>query len=205
MRLFIIGFACITAISIFSCTEKNRNSSQQGNNDIPVALQENQKSSLSEIKKREPEDILEELYREFKKEDTSLQQLSDNIATLQKQKRDSTEVFQKFDSKNDDYYNSAKLHYNRIGDSLLHKRIKVLIETSLVEYDRRAAMNENLLKLLEKRKATLDDIEEAVKIITTLSVIERYQQGNFPPAASLEAIVQEYDNAINKANILIKK
>lgn len=203
MRFIIIGLAAISILAFSSCYNKKHNQHQNENNEVPEALQEDKKSfSLS---KRVPDDLVEELYSELEKENPVLQQLADKIEELQEKKKDSSEAFLDFDNKNNRYYADASHHNSLIQDSALKLRIQMLINNSLEQYANRAQLNKKFLQLLNNKNVTLNDLHEALKLIKTLPVIEKYQQTNLPVTNPLASTIHEYDETIQKADSLTKK
>ena len=110
---------------------------------------------------------------------------------MHESKRDSTEQFSDFDSKNTQYYESAGQHLASIKDSVLRQVIKDKIENSLVAYSKQTTYHNNLLSILEKRQLSLSDLHTLLKLNRTLPVIEKYQQQNLPRITQLEGIIKK--------------
>ena len=118
---------------------------------------------------------------------------------------DSLENYNDFNSKNLEYYNSAKRHLSSVRDSLLEKEIKIVLERSVSEYDNKMARLNNLVAILERKPGSIADRHTALKILISLEMMEEYQLRNKPLAKTLEAIIKNYDHLIQKMDSVISK
>jgi hypothetical protein len=192
-QLLFISFFLIA----LSC---NRHKQQQQQN-VPKAL-EGKKSSYSLISKRGNDDLVESLYSELADETPALKKLEEDIDAINSSKEDSLEQFQKFDSKNNSYYNSVQNHTGLILDSLLRERMKNLVQSSLSNYNSLTAPHNNILKSIASKETSISDLHVALKIIKTLPVIGKYQKDNLPTTKSLEGYSQQQTKTINKVKKL---
>lgn len=193
-------FTC-TIIAVSCKTERKGPLAEE----TPEALQEKPASSELSFKKgRYHADLVESLYKEVEEKTPSLHELRSAIYTVARQKRDSIFLFEKFDSKNREYYTSAGEHINKIKDSVLHQRIKILLGKSQEQYNAAISSNRQWIDILEKRVATLHDLFIILKLSKTIPVIEKYQAGNQPPPGSLAAVASEYDKTILQTDKLSK-
>jgi hypothetical protein len=183
----------IVLIVVLSC---NRHK-QQPQNSIPKALEE-RKTSYSLISKRGNDDLVESLYRGLADETPALKKLEEDIDAINNSKEDSLEQFQKFNSKNNSYYNSAQNHTGFIQDSLLRERIKNLVQSGLSNYNSLTAAHNNILKSITSKETSLNDLHVALKIIKTLPVINKYQKENLPNTKALEGYSQQQTKTINE-------
>lgn len=186
-------FISFILIAILSC---NRHK-QQPQQNVPKALEE-KKSAYSLISKRGSDDLVESLYSELADETPLLKKLEEDIDAINRSKEDSLEQFQKFDSKNNSYYNSAQNHTGLIQDSLLRERIRNLVQSSLSNYNSLTAPHNNILKSISSKETSISDLHVALKIIKTLPVIGKYQKDNLPNTKSLEGYSQQQTKTINE-------
>jgi hypothetical protein len=200
MRIILLPLvACV----ITSCNQKNTSSPELPPADttvVPQALQENDRSSGSYLSKgkREPGDLVEELYEELKAQTPALQQLEESINRVKDEKSDSSATFHEYNQKNNDYYSSANRHLESIKDTITRERIKALITTSMAGYESRTSANKDLLALLNRKDLTLDDLYIAMKITRTMDMIEKFQRHNLPSTKPLEKVNKEYDKVITE-------
>lgn len=186
-------FISFILIAILSC---NRHK-QQPQQNVPKALEE-KKSAYSLISKRGSDDLVESLYSELADETPLLKKLEEDIDAINSSKEDSLKQFQKFDSKNNSYYNSAQNHTGLIQDSLLRERIRNLVQSSLSNYNSLTAPHNNILKSISSKETSISDLHVALKIIKTLPVIGKYQKDNLPNTKSLEGYSQQQTKTINE-------
>jgi hypothetical protein len=190
MRKFLL--ISIVLIAILSC---NRHKQPQQN--VPKALDE-KKVSYSLISKRGDGDLVESLYSELADETPALKKLEADIDAIVNSKEDSLEGFQKFNSKNNSYYNSAQNHTDLIQDSLLREWIKNLVQSGMSNYNSLMAPHNSILKSIASKETSLNDLHVALKIIKTLPVISKYQKSNLPNSKSLEGYSQQQSKTINE-------
>jgi len=145
---------------------------------------------------------VESLYSELADETPALKKLEEDIDAINSSKEDSLEQFQKFDSKNNSYYNSVQNHTGLILDSLLRERMKNLVQSSLSNYNSLTAPHNNILKSIASKETSISDLHVALKIIKTLPVIGKYQKDNLPTTKSLEGYSQQQTKTINKVKKL---
>ena len=205
LRFFIVKILYLVAIfilaALFSCNNTHPKDPQQP--ETPKALQD--KSSGSFYSRRSYNDLVESLYNELADKTPELKALESSIDKLSEGKTDSAELFDKYNKKNNSYYSSANSHITSIKDSLLRDKIKQLIDNSLLKYNNKITLHNNLLNTVNTKEITLSDLHNALKLIKTLPLIEKYQTDNLPPVKPLQNINKEYDKAIIKTDSLVQK
>jgi hypothetical protein len=187
-----------TFILFFSCNSVSEHESI--NHEEPKALEE--KSSYEEISKVRNDNLVESLYNELVEKTPELKQLESKIEVLEKSKNDSIILFTKYNQNNQSYYHSVNSNLVQIKDSLLRNKIKLLITNSLKKYNSQILKQEELLKLMDLKSVTLNDLHTILKITKSLSVIEKYQTENMPSAKSLERYLKELDGTIQTTDSL---
>ncbi|MCC6289868.1 MAG: hypothetical protein IT249_18470 [Chitinophagaceae bacterium] len=170
----------------------------------PTVL-ENKKINIEQAVKRGEEDILEGLYREIADTTEVLKNFESALQELYKSKNDSLAPFSTFDNQNGNYYKSAEAHTKQIADSILRTNISMLISSGIKRYDSATNRHDSLVKNILLKETTLKDLHNALKIVYTLPVIEKYQQNNLPGAEPLEGFSTRQSEIIKLADTLIKK
>jgi hypothetical protein len=122
----------IIFLTITSCTDSQSHDNEQ--QETPKAL-EDKSSSYEIVSKRGDGDLVESLYNELAEKTTALKELENKIDNLSRSEGDSTEVFAKFNTKNNSYYNATDRHIEQIKDTLLRDSMKKLIAGSLAKYN----------------------------------------------------------------------
>lgn len=193
IKLFILSFCFL---GCFACSQNKRK-------DVPKVL-ENKKTTIEKATKRGEEDLVDGLYNEAVNTNEYLKKIEADVQQLQNGKADSLSAFGTFDDQNKKFYNTALKYAEGINDSTLKHAIKMLISSSLYNYDSTTNKHDSLLKNILTREATLKDLRSALKIIYTLPLIKKYQEDNLPSSESIEGFSLKQDEIIKLADTLIK-
>jgi spore coat protein CotF len=138
------------------------------------------------------------LYGDLIKNSTELKKLEASIEELPDKLRDSLSDYHEYNSNNSRYYSTAEQHLNRIKDSVLRTRIKLLIDSSFKKYSTAIANHESLVRLIDQKQISLSDSYTVLKLIKTLAVIEEYQRKSLPSTQPLNHISKQYDKVITE-------
>ena len=177
----------------------------ESNPATPESLQEKSSTEISFNKSRMGEGLVESLYAELLENNQELSELEKTIKSLDKQKQDSLNPFNKFDQKNTSYYTSTERYIGNIRDTLLRIKIKAIIDNSLNTYNRRIAANRNLISILDAKDKTLGDLHIVLKLVKTLPLLEKYQAENAPSVKPIENVIRHFDKAIQQADTIAWK
>jgi hypothetical protein len=190
---------------LLSCTTKKEKDIPPQTN-VPKALQVNKDNKSIGFGKRSfDNDILEELYEEKLKTTPVLKEIEAMMNKLSQTRNDSLEVYNDFNSKNLQYYNSAERYLSRVKDSLLQSEIKIVLRRSIAEYDNKMSGLNNLVSILNKKPGSVDDRFIILKILISLAMIKEYQQGNIPSSKPVQAAIHDHDELIQKMDSVIRK
>lgn len=192
----------LSALLVISCNNNTSHDSEE--TATPKAL-DDKNYSYEKLSKRGYDDLVEDLYTELLHKDVQLKELEDKIMELNKYKDDSTKLFDKYDSKNQSYYNSSNIHINGIKDSILKNKMKLLVSNSFTKYDSHITKHKELLRIINNKQTTISDLHTALKIIKTLPLIEKYQAENLPNTKAIEGYIKKQDQTLKLADTLIKK
>ena len=198
-RLLFVAFIFFTFSSCDNLPREDKTKQE-----TPKALKEESASSES-FTKRVNEDMIESLYDELVIKTPELIDLEKNIESLSGSKDDSSKLYKTFNDKNQEYYSSANSNVEKIYDSLLKQRIRILIFSSLSKYNSKVSGHEDLLKSIDIKTVKLNDLHTFLKITRTLPIIEKYQTENIPKTKSLEDVSKHLDETIKRIDTLIDK
>ena len=193
----------IILLIVTSCDKPRIQEKQEQKKETPKALQEER--SFEMASKRGSDDIMESLYKELADKTPELKELETKLEVLSAGKNDSTELFDGYNGKNQSYYSSAESHIKQINDTILRKKMKLLIASSLTRYNSKISKHSELLKSIDKKTMTLNDLHEILIITTTLPLIEKYQNDNLPATKSLNGYSKQLDKVILLENFLLEK
>ena len=193
----------VILLTLVSCDNARIKENQEQKQETPKALQEGKSYEI--VSKRGYDDIIESLYKELADKTPELKDLETKLDALSASKSDSTEKYDKYNEKNHSYYNSVDNHLKHINDSTLRKKMKTLISSSLTKYNSKVYRHTELLKSIDKKTMTLDDLHEMLIITTTLPLIEKYQNDNLPTTKSINGYLKQLDKAVLIENSLLEK
>lgn len=196
-KIFIYGIVICTA---FSCKDAEK---QTNDKETPAALQDDKSYNI--VSKRGSEDLIENLYADAVSKDSALKKLDASIHEIRDGKSDSLKKFDIYDGKNQDYFASAKSHVKGIKDSLLRTSLTALIAKNLEEYNTSISSHQKLVKSIDTKMISLNDLELALKISRTFPLIKKYQKENLPDQKSILNLTQKIDQTIKVADTLYKK
>ena len=179
-------------------TENNKPTQQE----TPKALQD---SKLQIKSYSRSGDLTEELYQELVGKTPALKKLEDDLDAFIPKPNDLKDKFNQYDSKSNSYYNSANYKATAISDSLLKKKIILLIMTSNNKYSAKTAELNSLLKQISKDGATLNDHHSVLKIVLTLPMIEKYQDDNKPNKKEIKDLINQQEKLIIQTDSLTPK
>jgi hypothetical protein len=181
----------ICLLAFISCSPKKENSQEQQNN-VPQALQDEKKSSVISISKRGPEDIVDELYEEAIKNSSELKDIEKKLSGINEKKNDSLRVFENYKFKNQDYYASADRHLNSIQDSILKKEIEAAFEKDKTGYNNIITRLNELENELDKQSLYATDHQVVLKLFVTLNMMQQFRKNSTPPLRLLGSVLNEY-------------
>jgi uncharacterized protein YdiU (UPF0061 family) len=197
-----IFISTILVLTLASCN--NTRTQDKPKQETPKAL-EDKTSSYELVSKRGYDDLVESLYNELVSKNIDLKKLEEKIEELNKSKTDTTNLFDKFNKKNQSYFSAANRHIAEIKDSLLRDKMRNLISNNLTKYNSSIVRHNDLLKIIETKNLTIADLHNILKIVKTLPLIEKYQYDNLPSTKSFEGYIKRQDETIKFADTLTKK
>ena len=197
-----IFISTILVLTFASCD--NTRTQDKPKQETPQAL-EDKSSSYELVSKRGYDDLVESLYNELVTKDIDLKKLEDKIDELNKSKHDTTELFDKYDGKNQSYFSSADRHVVDIKDSLLRNKMRIIVTNQLSKYNSRIGKHNELLKIIDAKQMTISDLHNVLKIVRTLPLIDKYQNDNLTDTKSFEGYIKHQEKAIQLVDTLSKK
>jgi hypothetical protein len=162
------------------------------------AILEGKKIDVSSIYKKKGADLVEALYAELLTHSNELKKLEEEIKAIKSGLPDSLESFVAYHEKSVQYYELAEKKANSITDSVLKQSLLDFIRRSRQNYRDSIDIHIGIDSLLKKRAATLDNLHQALKLMSTLPVIEEFQQSNRPDTFDAADLTRRLDAVIAK-------
>jgi predicted nucleic acid-binding Zn-ribbon protein len=186
----------IFSVIVVSCKPKEENNNLQ----TPDALQ-NEYSSLKRMKG----DLTDDLYRGLVEKDSLLRNLEDEIIAFRSGSVETTRAFHDYLDKSDNYYGSVNRKRKEIKDSLLMKKMQMLITAHKKAQEDRTTEINAFLKTVSANDTLLNDHHAALKIVKTLAVMEKYQKEHLPNKNELKKLIEQQENILKQMNDLMSK
>ena len=180
---------------VLSCTPKQENNNLQ----TPDALQ----SDYSGLKRMKG-DLTEDLYQGLVDKDSLLRNLEEEIIAFRSRSGEVTKVFHNYLDKSENYYASVNGKAKGINDSLLMKKMEMLITAHKKAQEGRTTEINALLKIVSANDTLLNDHHLALKIVKTLAVMEKYQKEHLPNKDELKKLIRQQEEIIQQMNDLMR-
>lgn len=135
-------------------------------------------------------DLVEALFEEALKSDSTLRQLFEAIEAQHHAHADTTERWQHYEQKNLQYYEDAKQHSERMSDTIARAEQLTLLRKSQERYEVDVRDARGLDSAYRHTRSSIADLQELVKVQRTLEMLERYQKEQRPHDATLRAEVE---------------
>lgn len=195
---FMKSLSSIPVIILFilcSCSARKR--------ETPAIL-EGKKIDVSSIYKKKGADLVEALYEELLEHSNELKKLEAEIREMEASVPDSMEAFNTYHEKSVQYYELAEKKANGITDSVLRQSLLDYIKRSRHHYrDSIIAVHTGIDSLVQKRAAAIDNLHQALKLLSTLPVIEEFQQSNRPDTFNAAGLTRRMDALIAKLDSMM--
>lgn len=196
----------LPAILLLICTACN-NSSQnntKAQKDAPKPLQENS-DDFSSIKSSRGANLVDDIYADQLQKRPELQKLEDLIKHFDDGAPDSLMQFTGYARKSEGYYRSANNLLLNIKDTVLRAHFKEIIDQSQHKYKDTINQFTVLINHIDSNRTRVTDYHQALKLLVTLPVIERYQFENLPDLKSTANIANEAQSLKAKTIQLVNK
>lgn len=195
----------LPAVLLVFCTACNSN--QQNNTEtqknIPKALQDD--NGFSGIKSSRGLNLVNDIYADQLKQHPELQKLEDLIRHFDDGVSDSLKQFRGYARKSESYYGSAKELLSNIKDTVLRAHFKEIIDQSQHKYKDTINQFSVLINHIDSNRIKVEDYRQALKLVVTLPIIERYQFESLPDLKSTANLANEAQSLKAKTVQLVNK
>ncbi len=192
-------------VLLISCNQHQPKTETNPQSEIPKALEGKTNDFSIVSKSRYKNDLIDELYDELLKNDTRLQEIETGVRSINNNKRDSLSDFKAFLEKNTGYYSDANNYLSSLKDSALKKKIEQIISASNQNLETKTTVHKIFIQQIENKTVQLADLHTALKVVTTLAVMEKYQREHLPSIKPIQNTLPGYNQLIIKTDSLIYK
>lgn len=195
-KIILKTFAIFSLIFLSSCRDNETNKT----NEDPKALQE---ESINLGRFRSNNNLVDDLYQELVTKSPKLKILEKELEDFKI--GDSLNIFYNYDEKSNDYYLSATNQANIMKDSVMKHKILNLIESSSKKYVAKKANLEELIKTIHQKQNDINVYHNALKIILTIPLIEKYQDEHLPKNSPFDKIIDRENQLLQKTKSITPK
>ena len=193
----------VIIVGLISCSRAN-NSEAVKKSETPKVLQ-TETSEVSSLLSRERGDLVDELYAGAVDENKDLQNFEKLLDQNADRKNELIKELQFYENKNNRFYDLANQMVASITDSILKGRMVILLAKSQAFYKFKVNETESLQKAIERKAVSISEYHTALKIISTLAIMEKYQNDNIPAKAKYKTFGKQQDSTLWIVNKLISK
>ena len=193
MKLITISSALVLFAICFSCNRSPSIHSPAKQPETPKPLQDDSKD-VSILSKRTPDDLLGSIYSDLVEKNADLKALEDQRKHFNEGREDSLQAFNNYDSKSNNYYRSAFETLDRIKDTVIKQRLRVLLVNSQKKYADKISKYTSLINKMHNEDTSTSNYYLTLQLAATLPVIEDYQDKHLADGKSVEAIASESGN-----------
>lgn len=201
-RLFVPFLSLVTLLFGVSCDTEQKKEIVETKQITPIEItKENSLSSGN----RSSGDAIQEIYDKLVENNPNLKRLEIDLESLGSNVNTLNQKFEDYDKTSKRYYSSVKYRIASISDSLLKREMEKLISSSLGTYSAKTSTVKSILQQIKNREITINDYHSILKIVLSLSVIEKYQNDNLRDSKSFKIVITVQDTIINQIKGLIPK
>lgn len=189
---------------LLACGGEDAARSEPAKHETPKALQD-EKSEVEYYSSFRSGNLVDNLYQELVGKTPALKQLEDDLKAINPKANEANDRFQSYDRKSTDYYSSANQHASEISDSLLKNKMLALIAANNQQYSAQTAELRSLLNSISKNSTSLRDQQTVLKIVLTMSLIEKYQAENKPDKKIFKDLIDQQGKLLQRIDSLSPK
>jgi hypothetical protein len=149
-------------------------------------------------------DLVEQLYQQEIKRNTSLNDIEDGIEDFYKKRNDALEKYNIFSTYNNRYYTDAKNKANYIQNITTKQYALESINKSIANYNAKMTDWNTIITMLNANEKELVDLHHLLKINITLPIIENYQQKELPSTVDAKSANTDLLKIIEKIKAITK-
>jgi hypothetical protein len=173
--------------------------------EIPDALKDEKSSSDFIMKSKSRESMMDNIYYDIVKKDPTLQKLEEQLQHFNAGFPDSLIKFNEYTNKSTAYYSSANESLNTLKDTVLRDQLRALLADSKSKYMGKISRFSNLIAHIDSNRIKIEDYHNVLKVVTTMLVIEKYQDNAMPDITSTANMANEAQRLRAKTYQLVKK
>ncbi len=149
-------------------------------------------------------DLVDELYGQAIKQNDNLEAIEDDIVKFYKNKNEALEKYNSYISYNNRYYTDARSKASSINDAATKQKTNDLISKSEASFKAKMINWQNEIAILNNNEKQLNDLHILLKVITTETMMAKYQSNSFPDDGKLKEANAELMKVIERIKMITK-
>ena len=141
---------------------------------------------------------MEQLYKELVEKTPVLKTLEDDIQVVMGKKTNVNNEWDSYAEKSANYYSAVQRDANQITDSLLKKKILLVIANSKIFHTKNIREFDALQQIITQKNVTIGNQHTILKILLTIPIIEKYQKEHLPAKTTHQNLINEQNKIIQK-------
>jgi hypothetical protein len=191
-------------ILLSSCNRPERVASPV-KSETPKALQESSFEEIESFSDTRNRDLVDDLYREQLGKRPDLKEIEELIEKRKEEKIEAANDFESYNGKIEEYYTSANMHLQGISDSLLKTKMLIIMNESNKKYQNKSTSLKEFAAQIKNQSLSITDYHEALKVIVTIPIIEKYQNDNRPNDSIYRNISHNQKDLLGKMRKKVEK
>jgi len=148
--------------------------------------------------------LVDELYNQAERQNSTLGNIADDIERFYKKKADALEKYNSFSAYHNHYYTDAKFNITLINDSTIKQKAANILKASETAYRNKLIDWQNTIAALYKNEQELKDLQELLKIMTTVPIVEKTQNSDLPSSDNIKQAQADLQKVIQKIKEITK-
>jgi hypothetical protein len=148
--------------------------------------------------------LVDELYNQAERQNSTLESIANDIERFYKKETDALEKYNEFTAYHNHYYTDAKFSITAVNDSIIKQKAANVIKTSETAYRAKLVDWQNTIATLYKQEQELKDLQQLLKIMTTVPVVEKAQNSDLPSSENIKQAQTDLLKVIQKIKEITK-
>lgn len=197
----------LLTLSIFSCRQAPESITETAvEEQTPEVLIDKSSNYSVYVSESRGMSIIDRLFEEALEKNTDLRNLSEDLEGVHEAQRDSMNVYNKYVSNNDQYWEELNHYAGLLNDSTTKVELNGLIDALREKHNERTSEMQATANDVEQASQRLHDLEILMKIVVTHPMMENYQRNQMPNQTleNLEGILNEAIEQVEPRSQIVK-
>jgi len=202
-----IIYSLILLLILISCEGNSRdhlNNTANIEEDLSEVINDDWDINSMISSKRYENDIIDNMYKNIKKNDDEIKLLHSKIENILLEKNQEVNLYHNYNNKITSYYSSANNILSQINNKELSELLSSIISKSETNYNREIQLIRDEIDNLAIEESDLNDYVNTLKVIKTIGFIEAYEEQEKSDIGLLTRIKSDIISLKNKIGEMIQ-